>query len=76
MWRSLAESGHRILQKGLLICIEGKVRTRSFEDKSGIKRYTTEIVADSFTVLGRSSDFKDEPLINRNSFESKKKNDL
>ncbi|WP_374949735.1 single-stranded DNA-binding protein [Mucilaginibacter sp.] len=73
MWRSLAESGHRILQKGLLICIEGKVRTRSFEDKSGIKRYTTEIVADSFTVLGRSSDFKDEPLINRNSFESKKK---
>lgn len=62
MWRSLAEAGFRSLRKGKLIYIEGKIHTRSFEDKEGIKRYTTEVTPDSFTVLGRSSDFEPEVL--------------
>ena len=67
LWRGLAESGHKLLHKGLLICIEGKVRTRSFQDEAGIKRYTTEIVTDSFKVLGRASDFVEHPFTDLNS---------
>jgi single-strand DNA-binding protein len=47
----------KFLQKGKLVYIEGKLRTRSFEDKDGIKKYTTEVVAENFTMLGRKSDF-------------------
>jgi len=58
MWRGLAEAAEKILKKGKLVYIEGKCRTRSFEDKAGIKKYATEIIADSFTLLGRNSDFE------------------
>lgn len=63
MWRGLAEVAAKYLQKGKLVYIEGKLRTRSFEDKEGIKKYITEVVADSFTLLGRKTDFEnnDEP---------------
>lgn len=60
MWRGLADVAAKYLQKGKLVYIEGKLRTRSFEDKTGIKKYTTEIVAENFTVLGRKSDFDNE----------------
>ena len=59
MWRGLAEVAAKYLQKGKLVYIEGKIRTRSFEDKEGVKKYTTEIVADNFTMLGRKSDFEE-----------------
>jgi single-strand DNA-binding protein len=61
MWRGLAEVAAKFLSKGKLVYIEGKLRTRSFEDKEGIKKYTTEIVAENFTMLGRKSDFENEP---------------
>jgi single-strand DNA-binding protein len=57
MWRSLADAAHKYLKKGKLIYLEGKVRTRSFEDKQGIQRSISEILAESFTILGRNSDF-------------------
>src|ERR1700754_215429 len=60
MWRGLADVAGKFLQKGKLVYIEGKLRTRSFEDKSGVKKYTTEVVAESFTMLGRRSDFEPE----------------
>ena len=59
MWRGLADVAAKYLQKGKLVYIEGKLRTRSFEDKGGIKKYTTEIVAENFTILGRKSDFSE-----------------
>ena len=59
MWRGLAEIAAKYLHKGKLVYIEGKLRTRNYEDKEGIKRYTTEIVAENFTMLGRKSDFTD-----------------
>jgi single-strand DNA-binding protein len=62
LWRGLAEAAAKVLKKGKLIYLEGKCRTRSFEDKNGVKRYTMEIMTDSFTVLGRSSDFDEESL--------------
>ena len=62
MWRGLADLATKHLQKGKLVYIEGKLRTRSFEDKEGIKKYTTEVVAENFTMLGRKSDFEDNGI--------------
>ncbi len=58
MWRGLADVASKYLQKGKLVYIEGKLRTRSFEDKEGHKKYSTEVVAENFTMLGRKSDFE------------------
>lgn len=58
MWRGLADVAAKYLTKGRLVYIEGKLRTRSYEDKEGVRRYTTEIVAESFNILGRKSDFE------------------
>ena len=57
MWRSLAEAAFKYLKKGKLVYLEGKIRARSFEDKQGVQRSITEILAENFTLLGRSSDF-------------------
>jgi single-strand DNA-binding protein len=51
LWRGLAEISQKYLHKGDLVYIEGKLRTRSWE-KEGVTRYTTEIVADTMTMLG------------------------
>ncbi len=51
-WRGLADIAERFLQKGTQIFIEGRLRTRTWEDKDGNKRYTTEIVAENFMILG------------------------
>lgn len=55
-WRQLAEISEKFLHKGKLVFIEGKLRTRSWEDKDGNKKYATEIVADNITMLGRKED--------------------
>jgi len=60
LWRGLADIAVKYLSKGKLVYIEGKLRTRSYEDKEGIRRYTTEIVAESFNMLGRRSDFESQ----------------
>ena len=60
MWRGLADVAAKYLQKGKLVYIEGKLRTRSFEDKTGVRKYTTEVVAENFTVLGRKTDFEND----------------
>ncbi|HLR00610.1 MAG TPA: single-stranded DNA-binding protein [Sphingobacterium sp.] len=60
MWRRLADVAAKYLTKGKLVYIEGKLRTRTYEDKEGIRRYTTEVVADNFKMLGRKSDFEPE----------------
>lgn len=52
LWRGLAEISEKYLKKGSQVYIEGKIRTRSWDDKDGVKRYTTEIVADNMTMLG------------------------
>lgn len=51
LWRSLAEVAEKYLKKGTMIYLEGKLRTRSWEDKEGHKRYTTEVVGETFTIL-------------------------
>lgn len=53
VWRGLAEIAEKYLKKGMTIYVEGKLRTRSWDDKEGHKRYTTEIVGDTFTILSK-----------------------
>lgn len=65
LWRGLADVAAKYLSKGRLVYIEGKLRTRTYEDKEGVRRYTTEIIAESFNLLGRRSDF--EPQGNSSS---------
>ncbi|MEN8927892.1 MAG: single-stranded DNA-binding protein [Flavobacteriales bacterium] len=57
IWREgLAKIAETYLKKGSSVYIEGKLRTRSWDDKDGNKRYTTEVVADNMTMLGGRSD--------------------
>lgn len=51
-WNKLAEICGQYLKKGSLVCIEGKIKTRSYDDKDGQKKYVTEIRADSMQMLG------------------------
>ena len=52
-WRSLAKIVEQYVKKGSLVLIEGKIRSRSWDDRDGNKRYTTEIVADNLKMLDR-----------------------
>ena len=56
VWRNTAEVVEKYVRKGSQIYIEGKLRTRSWDDQNGNKRYTTEILADTLQLLGRKSD--------------------
>lgn len=56
LWRGLADIAERYLKKGSSVYIEGKLRTRSYDDKDGVTRYVTEIEADQMTMLGGRSE--------------------
>ena len=56
MFGKSAEMAGELLKKGQLVYLEGKLQTRNWEDKDGVKRYTTEVVCDMFTMLGRRMD--------------------
>lgn len=55
-WRGLAKIAEQFVQKGTQLYIEGKIKTRSYDDKNGVKKYVTEIYADNLELLGRKSD--------------------
>jgi single-strand DNA-binding protein len=55
LWRGLAEVAEKYLHKGSQIYVEGKIRSRSYE-QDGIKKYITEIYADNMTMLGSKRD--------------------
>jgi single-strand DNA-binding protein len=56
VWRGLAEVAEKYLRKGQSVFIEGKLRTNNYQDKDGVQRYSTEIVADNMTMLGGRSE--------------------
>ena len=56
LWRGLAEVAEKYVRKGSQLYIGGRIRTRSWDDRDGNKRYTTEIVGDNMQMLGRKSD--------------------
>lgn len=51
LWRGLAEIVEKYVKKGMRLYIEGRIRTRTWDDQSGNKRYTTEIYADNMQML-------------------------
>jgi single-strand DNA-binding protein len=51
LWRGLAELAQKYLHKGSLVYIEGRIRTRNWEDKDKNKRFSTEIVGDNLVML-------------------------
>ncbi len=53
VWRGLAEVAEKYLKKGMTIYLEGRIRSRSWDDKEGVKRYTTEVIGDTFTILSK-----------------------
>jgi single-strand DNA-binding protein len=55
-WRSTADVVERFVRKGTQVYIEGRLRTRSWDDQTGNKRYTTEIIVDNLQLLGKKSD--------------------
>lgn len=53
LWRGLAEVAEKYVRKGSKVFIEGKITNRSYEDKTGIKRYVTEILAENLELLDK-----------------------
>ncbi len=60
LWRGLADLAEKYIRKGKQIYVEGRIRTRSWDDKDGNKRYTTEIYGDVVRLLsGREGSVQD-----------------
>ena len=70
IWRALAEIAEKYLKKGDKVYIEGKLKTRSWQDQEGKNRYTTEIIADNLTMLGKSPENKTQ--VETNTINDKK----
>ncbi len=59
LWRGLAEVAEKYVKKGRQLYIEGRIKTRSYDDKDGNKKYITEIYADVMQMLGSRPDNQD-----------------
>lgn len=76
VWGKQAEHCAQYLAKGRQCYVEGRLRTSSYEDKEGIKRYSTEIVADQVQFIGgKGSDSGDSPSEPSNGQSSRPPND-
>lgn len=60
-WGKLAQIAEQYLQKGMQVAIEGKLTYRSYEDKQGVKRYITEVVASDVMMLGKREEAEKQP---------------
>jgi single-strand DNA-binding protein len=56
LWRGLAELAQKYLHKGSLVYIEGRLRTRNWEDKDKNRRFFTEVVGDNMVMLDKRKD--------------------
>ncbi|HRP33283.1 MAG TPA: single-stranded DNA-binding protein [Agriterribacter sp.] len=56
LWRGLAELAQKYLHKGSLVYIEGRLRTRSWDDKEGNRKFATEVVGDNLIMLDKRID--------------------
>ena len=71
-WRNLAENGNKILRKGMQIYVEGKLKTREWIVREGIKKNITEIIGETFVLLQK----KELDNSNTNFFNSNDDPDL
>ena len=56
LWRGLATVAERYVKKGTQLYIEGRIKTRSYDDQDGNRKYITEIVGDEMKLLGKRPD--------------------
>ena len=56
LWRNLAQIAEKYVKKGMTLYIEGRLRTRTWDDQNGNKRYTTEIYGDTMQMLSSKQD--------------------
>lgn len=56
LWRGLAELAQKFLRKSSQVYVEGRLKTRSWEDKEGNKKFATEIIGDNLIMLDKKSD--------------------
>lgn len=59
-WRGLAKVAEQFVKKGNQLYIEGKIRSRSYDDANGVKRYVTEVYVDNLELLGGKSNQNSE----------------
>jgi single-strand DNA-binding protein len=69
LWRGLAELAEKYLHKSSLVYIEGRLKSRSWDDKDGVRRFATEIVGENLIMLDKRSDKDSLP------FDAKSNND-
>ena len=55
LWRGLAELAEKYLRKGSTVYLKGKNKTRSYEDKQGVKRYVTELIGEQVLLLDKKA---------------------
>ena len=67
MYGRMAETATEYMKKGQMVYVEGRLHTREWEDQNQIKRRTTEIRCDNFTMLGKRSDSSAPPSANSDS---------
>lgn len=68
-WRGLAEVAEKYLLKGMKIYVEGRLKTRSWQDDSNMTKYSTEIIAENMTILSSKNEAnsnRTEPYTNLN----------
>jgi single-strand DNA-binding protein len=61
LWRGLAQVAEKYVKKGTQVYIEGRIKTRSYDDADGNKKYITEIVGDQMQLLGKRPDDAESP---------------
>ncbi len=69
LWRGLAELAQKYLHRGSLVYIEGRLKTRSWEDKEGNKKFATEVVGDNLIMLDKRNE-TGQPLPGFDSIDS------
>jgi single-strand DNA-binding protein len=56
LWRGLAELAEKYLHKGSLVYVEGRLKSRTWEDKEGVRRFATEIIGENLIMLDKRVD--------------------
>lgn len=59
-WEKNADNAKKYLAKGSQVAVDGRIQTRSYEDKDGNKKYVTEVVANSIEFIGTKKEEKSE----------------
>ena len=74
-WRKLGQIAEQYIKKGMSIYVEGKIRSRSYDDKDGVKKYISEVVGREIKLLGRAPEKQETEIEKPQSHEQSVSND-